>query len=976
MDDSITFSIQNPNAQPINAPDLFLGKDTTLLFVFEFPAGLGISQLAPGDLFTIIIPDSLLSSALAGNLSDPDWEVQSLTLPSSNDPNYTFVLTPQSSIQVNDNVGITFKKMQGKATGQGEVNTQYNIGGVTLSGSSEKLFVLTAPNGQLKDLNDDVDFTAFINYDQQLVAHDLVYISPENLQPPIANRIHLNLAYNGHDNLIPNWPPLSPPQFIISFSYGTGSNDLTDAIQSGHTDYNALTSAWSIKGAIDQAENTAWNLPLPNTSDPSPSWVVEPAFGNQHLLAHDQNLDVIFEQIITILPKGVAHLYVQWANIPGYNAGVRAVALNKQVPQQAKLDFTSPQDGKTIDPNTPVTLNWQAFAAENLKITWDGGNQSMPLTAYDQNHPQLIYSGSSDAIVPDSPDTAFFLSANNGAVQGGPVNVSVNNFPAPTISQFSFDVEHGTEDPSQVVIKFSWLVNNLGNDGHFLLDGDYIDGKLYNGKLFTKSIPLPPSKLVNPQSTLVAVDQTNNLSSTKTTDIALPDWFMPDVLAFSGTVNRDANNVLTLELKWQLAYAVPGSTICQINGAGAYPLDAQGNGSVSIPISKTAPLLNQYTLSAKNPGPALPTAKTLKVNFAPAHTIGEANGWEASALTITPDGSTCWALFMMKYNTPSTRFKDGGIGGYLVLNPFNTESLNYVGAAQPTSFWVSSNDDAYDQYYRKITLSPDGNYIYIMAILQLFCVQILPQTFKVVDVLLGHLPFKNDPVDGQSVFLPDMSLVFLSGSWVKKDVLYYFDPREISKYPVYTNSPGWGDQTEGSLTPKSIQASGPLQVEGFGVRSDGKRVFLCDYIGRKIWWFDTDNIPSSLSNSFAIKFEPIVTLSKNNWLYWYYNFDQNYLRALNVSDTVDFDKRLKLPSFGSDSPPRTFTVSEDDSFVLALSTQQLAVITGVALPAGGSAAVLQVTPIVDAQSLVITPDNTRIFIAAGDSIQVWEPVLI
>ncbi len=992
MGDNITFSIQNPNAQPINSANLFLGEDTTLLFIFEFPSDLGITQLNPGDLFTIIIPDFLLSSALAGNLSDPDWEVQSLTLPSSNDPNYTFVLTPQSSIQVNDNVGITFKKMQGKATGQGEVNTQYNIGGVTLSGSSEKLFVLTAPNGQLKDLNDDVDFTAFVNYDQQLVAHDLVYISPENLQPPIANRIHLNLAFNGHNNLLPNWPPLSPPQFIISFSYGTGSNDLSDALQQGQPGYNPLTSAWSIKGAIDKAESSAWNLPLPNTADTSPQWVVEPSIGNQHLLTHDQSLDVIFDQVISVLPEGVAHLYVQWNNIPGYNAGVKAVALYKQVPQQAKLDFTSPQDGKTIDPNTPVTLNWQAFAAENLKITWDGGFRSKTLQPFTINNPQLIYSGSDNTIVPDSPGAEFFLNANfdengNGGNQVGPVVIKVQNFPAPTIQQFSGALEKDAS--GNLSMAFSWLVENLGDEGHFLLNGVQIDGVGFNGFPCTHAIPVLSTVPIEDTFTLVAVNQTNNLTATQTIQASIPDWFVPEI-QFSGTVDRDASDNPTLNLSWQVQSVTKEST-CLLNGV-SYPLDAQGHGSASFPISKTAPLLSQNVLIVQNPGPSKAATKTLKTNYALKQSIGEVAGSQVAALTMAPDENTFWAL----YRTINPGNNGPYISVDMVLKPFSTNTLKYLGAAQATPLTIMDFQEPYNDYKCRLIPAPDGNSLYILSSANIYCASILDGLTISPKFYGPFLGTGNEYCQGPVIVLPDMSLIFLFG---QRNTLngdgttgaYYFKP-DVSKYPVFNFDIS---KRKNHIVPSRITPVGSGQP-GHAFDFDslcvmGNTMFVGDYGDNQIWWFDTSNIPNQMSQNYFTGFGNVVLgASRNSRLYWLGGYPNPSLSTLDVSNAVDFNKQevllssmsqfsLVLDMDGTDKTRyRSFVISDDDGFVFLLFKGQLVVMTGAKVPNGASATVLQNTTISDsnANALLVTPDNTRIFIAAGDAIQVWEPVLV
>ncbi len=961
MEDNITFSIQNPEAVPKYSADLFIGKDSTLVFVFSIPADLGITELAPGDLFTIIVPESLLSSALAGNLSDPDWEVQSLTLPSSNDPNYTFVLTPQSSIQVNGTVDITFKKLQGKALGQAEVNTHYTIGGVALSGSSEKLFVLTAPNGQLKDLNDDVDFTAFINYDQQLVAHDLVYISPENLQPPIANRIHLNLAYNGHDNLIPNWPPLSPPQFIISFSYGTGSNDLTDAIQSGHPDYNALTSAWSIKAAIDQAENTAWNLPLPNTADPSPSWVVEPAFGNQHLLTHDQNLDVIFEQIITVLPKGVAHLYVQWANIPGYNAGVRAVALNKQVPQQAKLDFTSPQDGKTIDPNTPVTLNWQAFAAENLKITWDGGFRSKPLTAYDLNNPQLIYAGSDDTIVPDNPESQFLLNANfdpgtgTGGVQSNSIGVTVSNFPAPTIQQFSAAL--GKDASGKAIAALGWLVENLGNEGYFLLNGERIDGSGYNGNFYTHpNILLTDPATLTETFTLVAENPTNSLSATKTIQATVL------ITGGTGSITRDTNGNPRLTLNWKVNQAAVDS-ICLLNGV-KQSLNADGSVQASIAITSETPLRSSYTLSVQNPG-SNPLSNTLTVNFnasgqvpysAPNSNPLLSNMFLCNLLII-PNSLKCLALYVKG---------DDGPGQFQIaqFDAFNPGKPDF----SPVYYFHDTFYSWDPKGRATLSISPDGTQLYITLGGDCYYLAYDGQSFPPSHA--DQVPIIISDEHIRNAMLKDQSLIFFG---LGEGQVVYFEPKvPYNPGEDLSSLPGYGSLTLPDADDAEISAICINPVQG------SKQVFIGDSFSGKVYYFNSDNINA---NQFIDHCDNVadIAIAQNGRLYLVGTGANGDCR-LHTLDTLSKDyTKHPFISFGNDSPyltEITVKVSLDNSFVLVPHNDYLHIFAG-ATPENNIPTLLQSVTMDFLRTSVITPDNSRIYVALGwEGIQILEPIVV
>ncbi len=463
MSNVISFSIQNPNATPAGDSVVYLGQDNTLQFVFT-NNGLGNYTLTPQDTFTIIIPGTLLASASADQLESTDWVVKSLTQPTTGAGIFTFELRPKADIPFNSKkpVSVVFQHWKGKKSGNDDVQTHYSIGGNSLSGSGEKLFVQPPPD-QPGDLNDVITFEVSINDDQLQVPRGTVYSSPQSLTPPIANRIHLNLTYSG-SSLAESWDQEYTPQFIISFSYGDNDNDLTNALQEHQQGYNALTSAWKIHCSVESDESSLWMPPpTPDTTAGTPSWVIEPN-GNANIFTDSNpNLDLIFTHVITILPKGNATIYVQWVNIPGYNSGKKALNLPKTVPQPVVLAFSAPngQLSETCDGDSPVQLVWKTFAASEVEIDWmdQGVAQSSKIAAFDPL-PQLIYSGgSSSGITTVDRQCAFNLTAiatgGSASQQAGPVMV----YKTPKIDTFTAVIGYNTTGNAHIT--FGWSAENV-----------------------------------------------------------------------------------------------------------------------------------------------------------------------------------------------------------------------------------------------------------------------------------------------------------------------------------------------------------------------------------------------------------------------------------------------------------------------------------------------------------------------------------
>lgn len=490
------FSIQNPQSTPPDQFYIYLGQQNTLNF--RFYTEVHEVTFMQHDSITILIPKGILASPANVSFVAPGWTM-AYAQDDRNDQ-YLLTLSDQDAIEVspNEDLIITLTELEGETVTAGDVNLQYLIGGRKESGPpAQKIAVMDPPN-QPNNLPPVISFSVTLNEEQSVVDSGKLFLSPPALNPPIANCIHLNLKYGG-EQLLPSGYEGKTPQFLIYFSYGnnTDASALTDAIKSDSKDppFNALTSAWKISAAIATDEAHLWLLYNPNTSANTPIWIIQ---GNEktnpHLFANEgaglPSLDVYFDHVISILPEGNATIYIQWTGIAHYNAGVFALNIEKHLLDGPKVSLSSPDDGETIVAGNPVPLSWQAFGAESLVLSWDDGYRTQALP-YSTDPPQLYYTGSYDSIVPDSPTTSFELNAKDAyghSSTSNSVTVNCSDFPPPSIQQFSGALQKDLAENLQIV--FTWLVNNLGNDGHFLLNGERIGGAGYNGFLCTHIIPL------------------------------------------------------------------------------------------------------------------------------------------------------------------------------------------------------------------------------------------------------------------------------------------------------------------------------------------------------------------------------------------------------------------------------------------------------------------------------------------------------
>jgi hypothetical protein len=179
---------------------------------------------------------------------------------------------------------------------------------------------------------------------------------------PIANSITFYLS-----NPSPTEPILNSatgsPVFNLSFVYGRAPG------------YGALTTAGQgalFAVSIAEQYQDLWTV-TPNLQGTSPYWTLTPQ-GREILGIGDAaTVEFTVSNIISDLQPGVTLLYIQYANIPGYDDGGFALDLEKD-PGPAIARFTAdPGNIPTWADSMPTTLAWTADNADFVTFNQEVG---------------------------------------------------------------------------------------------------------------------------------------------------------------------------------------------------------------------------------------------------------------------------------------------------------------------------------------------------------------------------------------------------------------------------------------------------------------------------------------------------------------------------------------------------------------------------------------------------------------------------
>jgi hypothetical protein len=367
------------------------------------------------------------------------------------DPDFpAWVVSPDNSLTLNNDDALFFTVSNlTPTTGTGSYYVSldlYNAGGQYKSTYTAPMMVSNPPSTS-KNLLDYMGMEVIVNpvqvrdgKNQQINYVGITKVASE----PYVNEIQLTL-YNKSAvfPIVPSWGPDPPlPQFTVSFvpaneSPGFFALSTPDAINDFSFDVSAATKGWQYSR-------------LPG----SPArWSLSPLPSNQNILGTSPDTSIArfkIGNVRTSFINGPTLMYLQYANIPGYNDGFMAFLLNKEYATMNIESFYVTPDTLNITDYNPqtVALNWKVNNSTFVEISGVGKvdssgsafsvpaitNQTFVLTAYDMITGVLqtrtakltvsppisnrwtrvgsimIWSGS----IADKPPGWFFCDGNNG----------------------------------------------------------------------------------------------------------------------------------------------------------------------------------------------------------------------------------------------------------------------------------------------------------------------------------------------------------------------------------------------------------------------------------------------------------------------------------------------------------------------------------------------------------------------------------
>jgi hypothetical protein len=192
-----------------------------------------------------------------------------------------------------------------------------------------------------------------------------VYVTPWNPKPPdkgIENHFIVQVANKRAGKAIPADSRLDS-KIVISFT--SGNSDLSVCLD------DQIKVATCVMAQHPDAG--PWEIAKDNTG-PVPVWTMRPPKGADIFDAGGL-IAFRFGGIVSQLPTAFASpMFIQFANIPGYNDGYAALILQKVPPFPYLRSYDAYSGTKKLAPNAivdykeKITLQWDVFAAERIRI--------------------------------------------------------------------------------------------------------------------------------------------------------------------------------------------------------------------------------------------------------------------------------------------------------------------------------------------------------------------------------------------------------------------------------------------------------------------------------------------------------------------------------------------------------------------------------------------------------------------------------
>lgn len=417
--ESVIFITQDPTKNELNFTFTYTGASAITLKGGSPVAEKNITSSGPTSLYFTI----------STILSQEEYDAIDITLPAGwQAKKFTeWALTPIENITVKSGDSFTFTLTDIRADGQagpGSFNIDfYNIPSVQDSGTQLNLSLEALPSSH-KNLRDVLSLS-FVDGNE-------VFIDVDDMSQIPSNTLILRLDNTSLKPIVPTGTATTKtPVFYLTFVTANGAPG-----------YGALTTVDRLKNirvGTYKDYGTEWTIQDRTQSDP-PHWAIYPK--SPEILGTGAKAIAEFriDNIVTDFAPSSTNLYLQSSDIPGYDDGTQALAVEKCVPVLAIKDFTNQQNN--VESGTEVCLTWKTFNANRCSLSpVDDGAVDVPvqggegykvypdrtttytLTAFDD----ALAQKTAKAVTVDVLDvkiTDFAATPSSGGHYGDPVSLS------------------------------------------------------------------------------------------------------------------------------------------------------------------------------------------------------------------------------------------------------------------------------------------------------------------------------------------------------------------------------------------------------------------------------------------------------------------------------------------------------------------------------------------------------------------------
>ena len=226
----------------------------------------------------------------------------------------------------------------------------YNLGSLSNGSQQLKLLLQNPPIAGLKDLQLNIG----ISGSNQVMT---------TLNPGQPIRNQLSFFLNNPDLTQPIVDPSTPwendpPVFILSFVEG---------MIPGYGAIAETAAVTNFSVSAQQNVGTSWKV-VPHTSGPDPSWALMPQDHRILGVGQASTIEFSIDDIVTDFQPGLTPLYLQYANIPGYNDGYLSLVIRKDFPPEITELITEPSFVTLQQTPVQPTVRWKVEHDKALEL--------------------------------------------------------------------------------------------------------------------------------------------------------------------------------------------------------------------------------------------------------------------------------------------------------------------------------------------------------------------------------------------------------------------------------------------------------------------------------------------------------------------------------------------------------------------------------------------------------------------------------